>query len=486
MVPLAALPVLLLLAVPALAGADPFGEFRIPDHSWTSGSLSANSSGSWSTNGRDAGETRSSSLTGDLRPRLYRNHDGEALQHSISVALGATTYMTDEHESSPYAPQWYDGHYQTTSESWALDGSLRAYPWSLPVGLGIGGTLRGDYGQNWQRTGRVYVEDGAAVNDRRDDHYYAHRLDVTASVGLGRVRDATVVQDVHVLEERLRETGALTRELSPAAREQLARLYYASPGFAAAHERPDRYEWREIERILRNDGALTGSGLDAYSLVRARERPLYLGTRLAGWFAGPVVDVVHRHETRRQDSRRDITRFDDLGETTSYDTRSFGRRAVSSRDDVNLGAQVEIHRPLGWRWQLDGESRITAPVSPNDDGLDFATSASARWMLADRWEVLASLSHERDWLKSCDQGACWTSNWATGCGLQLGWFVEDHLQLSASVTSTQSRGRYRPYEFSSVGGSFSRSTRFSVGLGYRFLGRFDAPGLVEPVRPASW
>jgi hypothetical protein len=483
--PLAALPVLLLLAVPALAGADPFGEFRIPDHSWTSGSLSAGSSGSWSTDGRDAGETRRSSLTTDLHPRLYRNHDGETLQHSISVALGATTYMTDEHESSPYAPQWYDGHYQATSESWALDGSLRAYPWSLPVGLGIGGTLRGDYQQNWRRIGRVYVEDGAAVNERRDDHHYAHRLDVTASAGLGRVRDATVVQVVHVLEERLRETGAITRELSPAAREQLARLYYASPGFAAAHERPDRYEWREIERILRNDGTLAGGGLDAYSLVRARERPLYLGTRLTGWFAGPVVDVVHRHETRRQDWRQDITYFDDLGETISYDTYSAGNRATSSQDDVNLGAQVEIHRPLGWRWQLDAKSRITAPVSPDDDGLDLASSVTAGWMLADRWELLANLSQQRNWLRAVDHEVPATSNWATGCGLQLGWFVEDHLQISASVTSQQGRESYS-YPYLPATASFSRSTGFSLGLGYRFLGRFDAPGLVEPVRPASW
>ena len=45
------------------------------------------------------------------------------------------------------------------------------------------------------------------------------------------------------------------------ARRQLAEAFYLQPEFSSAHERSDKYYWREVERILRTDGALDGGSI---------------------------------------------------------------------------------------------------------------------------------------------------------------------------------------------------------------------------------
>ncbi len=156
MAPLAVIPLLTLLTVAAPAAADPFAEFRIPGHSWMNGSLSASTSGSWSTNGDSYGETRRSSFDSYLSPCFRRSHDSDALQHGWALRLTGRTRVRDANQSAPSQPQWRDSHEQSIEESWLLTGSLRAYPWAMPLGLGISGTATGTYRQQWMRL-RVWL-----------------------------------------------------------------------------------------------------------------------------------------------------------------------------------------------------------------------------------------------------------------------------------------------------------------------------------------
>jgi hypothetical protein len=484
---LAQLAALCLLLSPVAALADPFSDFRIPDHSWRSGTLNASATGDWfdgSGSGLTAG---SSSFNSVLRPSLVLARDSDPLQLSLGLALAGDVRVlhNEQRQDAPDFQGRRDIRRQGTDQIWQLEGSLRAYPWATPVGLSLSGVAAGAYRQDWERLHAADVISGA-VEDRiegtlrQDLHAYAYDVAVSAAAGLGRVRDATVIQDVHVLEQRLSEAGAITRPLSKQAREKLAALYYVAPFYVYAHDRPDRYAWRDIEHILREDGALSERGFDAYSVLRAREPYLYRIQRARGWFAGPVAIARHRHSVQRFDGFQTVRYYSDDSLVTSASHWTASHRD-DSFDEFELGGTVEHHRPLGWRWQLDLLSRVTAPARPGETGLHAQSAASVSWLVADRWLATAKLSHSRDSFKPRLGASYVEDSWRVIGGIQLGWYVEDHTQLVASVA--QSQGRLRVFGFPEFPG-FSRDTWFSVGVGYRFLGALDAPGLAEPQRPA--
>src|SRR5262249_36178008 len=155
--------------------------------------------------------------------------------------------------------------------------------------------------QNWSRQtdtmGSVSVSQSNEVHDRRRSAFGS------ASVGFGRVRDASVVFAVEVLEERLTATGALARPPSPEARQRLAELFFQRDEFSSPHTRPERFFWNEVERILRDDGALTGDAIGAESILLALEavRPLVPNSqssdfvRFRGFFVGPQISATTQY-----------------------------------------------------------------------------------------------------------------------------------------------------------------------------------------------
>ena len=475
------------ITLPALASADPFSEFRIPDHSWASGSLGANMTGDWSASGDNVAESRRNAFDAQLDPSLLLARDGDLLQRSLLLEFFGAGNVLDEdliQHSGSYTP-YRSTHTQGTTESWRLGGSLRAYPWRTALGLGASGSVTGAYIQEWSRMEESLDPIRWMNNDREDVHRYDYNARLAVSAGLGRVRDATVIQDVHVLEQRLQETGAISRPLSKTARERLAALYYVAPDYAFPHDRPDRYVWREVERILREDGALGEHGLDPYAVLRAKEPYLYRVTRLSGWFLGPVVEGRHQHSVLRLDEFTSTSLLDELGEVATYWGSTTARRYVTSYDGVNAGALAQVGHPIGWRWQFDLRSQVTTPVRPGERGLDASSNAGVTWLVADRWEAQAFFSHARQWLAPRDGDPLLENSWAVHAGAELGWYLEDRVRVSASIVQFQQQDRY--YREAHPGLQYSnrtyvRDTHFFLGLTYHFLGRLDAPGLIGPAR----
>jgi hypothetical protein len=147
-------------------------------------------------------------------------------------------------------------------ESWSLGGSHRRYPWAVPIGFEAAANLGGSYAQSWsaQDVRTFLLESGGSIETNRSDNVerwsYQNSVAASASAGWGRVRNATGIYDALVLEERLLGTGALTRALSPAARRRLADVMYLRGALDTVRERPGRFLWQEIERVLSEDGAL--------------------------------------------------------------------------------------------------------------------------------------------------------------------------------------------------------------------------------------
>ena len=478
----------LALALPARAATDdPFAGFRVPGHTWLSGSAGFDFS-AYRQHLDGAGTSdRSSSLYSSLNGGFRAGWDSDALQYGLGLSTAGQ--LTTGHSRSgidlpPYSER-QEGVSSQSGESWRLDGSLRAYPWRTPVGLGVSASAQGLYSQSRSRSDDwMSLDEAVAQRDESRQTVVGRRYETSAladlSAGFGRVRDASVVYDVHLLEERLIETGALTRPLSADARAKLAALYYVAPFYSAAHERPDRFVWREIERVLREDGALGERGLDPYSVLRAREpdapggRPM----RQRGYFVGLIGRVETLSDIARAERGADYRRYVSNA-LADEEHATISERLASSYDEATLGGEAEYHLPIGWRWQLDAATRVTRPVRPGEAGLEVSNRASASWSVADRWSASAVLAQYRDYFGPRDhRGTLASDAWSTQAGAGIAYYLEDRTSLSLSVSETQWRTSYF-YQRR----RFSREGRVSLGVTHRFLGRLDAPGSIEPVRP---
>ncbi|HVP14002.1 MAG TPA: hypothetical protein VMS88_00580 [Terriglobales bacterium] len=477
-----AVAVLAILFAPTLARPDPFSEFRIPDHSWRSGRLGVAASGDVSHSSDPIFERSSSSLSSRLAPQFSLGHDSDSLLWSLAFSADAEPDVRGGRRSTggPGFERSAANHTQDLAESWTIAAQARSYPGSAPLGVSFSGSASGTHQEGWSReydravtAGTPEQRDESAL--REDFRNYRYVLSATLAAGVGRVRDATVVFDAYVLEERLLEIGAITRPLSQRAREKLAALGYIAGDYANAHDRPARSYWQDVERILREDGVLRGGGLDAYSLVRVMEGYLYRIPRARGWFAGPIANARHQHTSYQEDDRTD--QFSFLGGSLVSAGSSWSSyRFVQFEDELDLGGEAEFHFPLDWDWQLDASSQVTLPARGGERGLHANSHATLTWLIADRWQAVAALSHQRDYLLARN-GSREDDSWRFDASLELGWYVEDHVELSASVSHTQDRQLYFP------GRLYDRDTSFFLGLTYRFLGALDAPGLIEPVRP---
>jgi len=276
---------------------------------------------------------------------------------------------------------------------------------------------------------------------------------------------------VQVLEHRLHETGAIHGELSPGARERLAALYTVEGDLSFAHQRPTKYFWRELERLLADDGVLGPGGLDAYTVQRLVE-PIELGnrsfSRTRGYSFGPLVVLGKGWSRASYEAKLQDLRF--VADTLYYSyTDSIPRTKVDDHaETINTGLFVEYHRPFGMRWQADAFSR--ALVTDGAKQLDLSSSLDAVWAIADRWQWNASLSHVAT---SPGQGrARKVERWTLDTTWSLNYFFEDSWVFQAGYENLQ--------DHSST--SFRRNDTYLLGVTYQFAGWLAAPGLFEPMR----
>ena len=492
MKPLAVTVLALCFASAASAATDPFAGFRIPDHTWQSGTVQADAMAGWSRSNTTGSGTRSDAQDAGGRISLYRSRDSERIATKISIDLAATLRANSFHDDEALSGSTADGRGQDANESWRLAASTVLYPWRAPVGIGASAYGDGVYRQYVTRSDRVddiawytppYTPGRQERRERNAVHQYVNDAGLSLLAGFGRVRDATVVYDVYNLETRLRETGALARPLSATAKQKLAALLAVAPAYAAAHDRPDRFVWREVERILSEDGALGEHGLDAYSLLRAREpyeprRTAF--ARLRGVFVGPYLGARHYHRLTRNDTEFDERDYQGAEVASRY-AGGQGEREWDWYDTAVLGGQAEYHRPLGWRWQADVTGTVDVSVRPGTRGLDAGLDARLAWSIADRWSADLRVDQARRYmyLRQVAGGPA-DDTWDVGCGATLAYYLEDRTTISVTLVETQYRSLDRG--FSPAGRSYYRKGQAQLGLTYRFLGWLQAPGLVEPVR----
>ena len=488
------------LAIPRFAAADDFSDFRIPSNRSLLWNIGLGGRLAGQEVGYPGTENAAGSLDGNIATRMGWFSDTDPALTSFSVdvqAQGLRSHRTSEVQS----PGFSDSD-ETTSrqvfERWSLAGVHRRYPWAMPLGFEVLASFGGDYSQRWEsmesQNNSVASGTTTITNTGQDLEYwtYVHSILASAGAGWGRVRNATGVYDALVLEQRLRETGAITRPLSTAGRQRLAEVLYLRGSLGAVHDRPGRVLWREIDRVLSEDGALAEGGLDPYSVLRAAEPhtgaairltedgvPVSPVTRMAGSFAGVRITDFHSNVRTRYD-RGTYSEVIVDGIPSSSGSNSYSLQTNENQDDVEAGPFGEIHLPLGPPWQLDASASMMLGVRPEDSQLRLRTDASLAWLAADRWTAIANASYY--WFdEDRTAGATGGDFWRLDAGMGVSWYVEDRTAIELSATHAQqwTRGDEPP-----TPGSFHLFYRtFTVTLAatYRFAGWIATPGFFTGV-----
>ncbi len=405
---------------------------------------------------------------------MTRGYDSDRLFHAWTLAANASGDRGwSRHDFAlPPVSSRSDITTEGVREYIGLSGWLRAYPWRTPIALTASTNHFLDMRQTFVATDGVAIspplEDRSSESYARGERVYSGQ--VALGTGVGRVRDATPVHQVQVLEARLTGTGALTRPLSADARQKLAALFSTQSDVGFAHKRPEKHFWRELERVLREDGALSPGSLDAYDLFRLLE-PISTPSvvlRQTGWFVGPTLLLYTR---RGRSSEKDATSRSVLdGGTVVFTSGSSRSTTVDDRIDlVFTGLVAELHRPLDPRWQVDAWT--SAFLSEAGEFLSVSSTASAGFIVSDRWLASLRLGHfvfapghglERN-----------VRDWDVSLTGELSYFLEDAWALRLAVLEEQRHSTF----------SFMRDGGLTLGITYVISGLFEAPGLVGAMHP---
>jgi hypothetical protein len=464
-----------LLPVAARAG-DPYADFRVPDHRTFSWAVTALINASGAYYGAPGGESRNSAYRSTLANSQKWHAESETRQYDLGVGQQLDWSRGSLREDQSFTQLYRQvEHNRTDRQELTLTANRSDYPGGGPFFLSYSASTSLLFSQ------RVFADNTHAItppdeflsgqnNELRE---YLQDGVATVGAGAGRIRNVTGVYSAQLLEARLRATGRLTRPLSDESRRRLAAAYYIAPELNVAHERSDKYFWREVERILREDGALEGSSLDAYSLQRLLEPATnrVFWTRLSGIRVTPFLSVV---ETRGH-SDFDLhtsSLFRSGGVPVAGSEFASSDRTHSKRDEATVGLELRCEKPAGPRWQWEFNSS-GGYGGGRRRASSLNSSAQVTWLVADRWYALGAVAHSIQSARI--DGARYLPNWQYGSNATVGYWVEDSWSLDLSLANNQFATRFRSPFFNFV--SYQRNASLNLGLSYRPAGRFAAPGL---------
>lgn len=474
--------VLAVLLFGAQAHASEFSEFTIPTHTWSTwgariaghatssdrNSLASSASNSWEQY-----------LAGLLTTNGSWSLDSEAWQARVALGVTADFARSGVQNVVEYPRSRSERAIDAQGADERLSFSFlgRAYPWAPPWGASLEILSSALWRNLWMDESNYYLDRDTRITNtnRGNTHNHLRSGEHRAVAGLvyGRVRDATGVYEAWLLERRLLETGALSRELSPGTRERIAALYYMRSAYAAPHDRPERFFWQEVEKVLREDGALAREALDAYSAHYLLEYYSGVPIRRTGFVIGPQVVATHRYAS--SDLTMSVEQATYQGDTL---VAQIDHRYESSRngpsDFVSVGAAVEYHLPLGMRTQIDLSSSIAFPTKEPYDGFEASSQGTVQYVVADRFRASLGLQHLR---RVYEDSMTESSSWRVLAQANLSYYLEDRLAVTLTLQDHQEE------QHAGQISGYYRSLGAVLSLSYTLLGRLDAGDLIAPVRP---
>lgn len=494
------LPCAIAIAIaPTLAFADDYDEFRVPDHSTTDWSVALRASANRTASNFPSNWDRRAGGGGGLSASFSHWLDGDRRSFRWSTELSQHASMTSESRGRltilPAMTEMARDHSwsRRLAEDWAISATERRWLWRGPIALSASLSARGEYEQSkgnvelFQSLTDTLLQQDVVRDIESRQFSNMHRVSGSAGVGVGRVRDLTAVHMAHLIEARLRESGALTRPLSPGARARLAELIVSTDALRRAEDRPAAVVWRAIEELLRQDGALAGEHLDGPTTLRAGEP--FRGSERFGFAGLPVMPIVRmrgewigvvlggEHQRRIWRSNRhlhDATYLD--GALFSEWWSNGSERHVGSSDFATTGLEGEWYRPFGDRWQVAARGGYRTALRKETPLRSGSESITLDWLVAERWVLFVGADHERVIRDIGVSRKVGYSGWRFGLRGRASWYLRNRLWLDFSFTDAQ----YRDREWVESGvpepGSYHRYGSASLSLNYRLRTGIHAPG----------
>lgn len=492
--------VIAIALAPTLALADDYDEFRVPDHAATDWSVVVDGwADRWASSNSTDGR-RTSSGNARVGTTFSYWFDGEHRSSELFASVQPSASVRSANERSEY--DFLTGHELRLRRSWERG---LTQDWTLSAGrkhwLGLRSLAwtadlqaSGFYQQS--NTHAEYSSSTSGLSGtqlQRDDFrrrtsQTLHEIRGSVGVGIGRVRDVTGVHVAHVLEARLRESGALVRDLTPHARQRLAALATSAPVLGRTEDQPGTVLWRAIEDVLRDDDALSERGLTAASAFRAGEAflgrdlvvwnglPLMPTSRTRGQWIGFVVGGEHHRDLTRGDER--FHRATYLADSLTSEILSESSHRISGHSDVaTAGFDAEWYRPSGDRWQWSAVAEYRASLRSHSPLHRIRETIRADWLVLDRWVVTASADHVRFIVDVAEQTPVGNSFWSVGLTGRVSWYLRN--QLALTLMATDSQFRERSWADASPGWGSRRYRRIgdlSLRLTYRLRSGVRAPG----------
>ena len=466
---------ILLLGGGATLSAYELRDYRIPTHRIFA--VGAETSVSLRGESHTDDQARTAYGSGWLYGRLGADwlRDSENLSLRFSADADVYGFRDSQHSRENRESHHTTGDYveRHLSPEYRLYSAGILFPTRLPLGIewSASGDARTDtdWSHSDYRTDSVDAT-STGVWDRQTD-YYSYYASGETGIGWGRVRDATGLYQAYILEERLRELGRITGELTAGSRRKLADLFYTRPDYFANFERPDRYFWRDIEEILQADPALTGP-LDAYAMYRvAEEYVTTVGPRFSGIRLSFMAIGRHSRNIYRYTERSFRTEISDTSATT--DTLIFeSRKNIRHSDQFWIGPEFEANVPLSLRWQLTLSSNLSRRIQKPGAGFFWANEIEAEWAIFDRMAVSYMFDHVRMVRDPLDRNVDHGSLWFFGHEVNVEYFVENRLSFHVSATQSQEyQDNYRLYiPADPTFRTITRDIGISLGFSYALAG----------------
>jgi hypothetical protein len=479
---------LTLLAMPVLARADAFDEFRIPDNRTMQWNGNASAGGSWSGDRAYSDHRAADQISGQVDSGLWTQFDSDA-RHTFmaaSVSLTGNRFRQSQGLFAPGAPGFADVERQNAGNVYAAFDQRRYMndrPWFVGVDAAFSGSFTRTRMSSFTHQDASIAGPEVSAYQYLSDRIGSRSASAWVSAGLGRVRNATGVYDARILEARLLARHVLARPLGAEARKALAALFYAQNDFIMAYDHPEIPVWDRIDAILRADGGLRDSALTAADMVRlvvpyhgptqrvvlADLLPQPLILRQVGWSAGVVLQGSTMHGWDEA-STRTWTVIDPT--PIAFTSAS---RTIGNQDVLQAGVAAEYHRPLSLELQFDASGFLYANIVEHGSGFIEGTALYLGRIVADRWLVTAQLAQNR-FLDQTSDGFTNVDRWDVSSQVSVDYYLRDHLSISAAVDQRFTKTRNDvPLLPGVTHWGRSQNGDVRLGLTYRFAGWASLP-----------
>ncbi|RJP67416.1 MAG: hypothetical protein C4539_10195 [Ignavibacteriales bacterium] len=355
-------------------------------------------------------------FTSSLSPTIYMlmENDDRVLNLSTNISGGYSNYYNKSHSTSiiPNNNPFFNYNYSkqvTFDLNMDVIGNYRNYFTSGDLFYSVGTDLNA-------RITDTKIDDrqGKTFNGTKTQDYY-----FTMGIGWGRLRNVTPVVSAIRFQERLKQINLLNNDLNTNTIESLAEQFSRQSYYSRVYNRDAKYFWQDIEKTLYENG-VSLSGLNMYGsnyLMESLNEIRF--SRYEGIIGGVNLQLNYENNFNSEFSRISEQFFGLANAFAEYSHQMNLNSQLRSRLSLSGGPSITKNSEVKQKYLLEAFVGYYYELTDR-----IVTSATDNLSLSFK-------NHARQ-----DKSLSNTIN------LNVNYFIEDHLSLTASYSFYYNEGKY--------------------------------------------